>query len=180
MSDIVNIDLALPAPIRFKIGADTYTISGDISFRNGLRTNQLIMERQRLFDESQRAVGDAILARENGDNEEMEVRGAESQELLVKYEEAGDALLAHIEMLLKAHDSKQSAAKLSTATIDRMAGVIWSRAMGATDEQLERLGDKEEEVTGPPIKPNRSTRRNGSTASAKRTAAARQSGSRSR
>lgn len=180
MPDIVNIELAVPSPICFKIGEDSYTISGDISFRDGLATNRLLTRRQELWDASQRAFQAAQDAREAGDMAAMEKRAQEASDAVVAYETAGDELLEHIDRLLKAYDPKQSAEKFGTSVVDRIAGVIWSRAMGADDAVLEAMGDRDEDgaPSGPP--PKRSTSRNGSTASARPTAAARRNGSRSR
>jgi hypothetical protein len=179
MSDIVNIELALPSPIRIVIGEDTYTISGDVSFRDGLRTNQLLTARQDRWNDSQAAFVAAQVAREVGAPIDDVIALAEkASDAVIAYEEAGDELLAHLDRLLKAYDPKQSSEKLSTGVIDRIAGIVWSRAMGADDATLEAMGDKEENGAVPP--PNRSTRRNGSTASAKRTAAGRRNGSTSR
>lgn len=180
MPDIVNIELAVPSPIRFVIGEDTYTISGNISFRDGLQTNRLLTRRQECWDASQIAFRRANQAREEGvDIEHVSALADEASAAVVAFEEAGDELLHHVDRLLKDYDPKQSADRLSTNVIDRVAGIIWSRAMGADDETLEAMGDRDEGgQAGPP--PKRSTSRNGSTASARPTAAARRSGSKSR
>lgn len=180
MSDIVNIELAVPSPIRIAIGEDAYTISGYISFRDGLQTNRLLTERQRCWEVSQAIFREVQARRLEGASMEDVVKLAdEAANGVIAFEEAGDALLAHIDYLLKDYDPKQSSERLSAEVIDRMASIIWARAMGADDEALEAMGDREDgEQSGPP--PKRSTSRNGSTASARPTAAARRTGSRSR
>lgn len=184
--DIVNIKLALPPPIKFEIeGVGVRTISGRITMEEVLEIRQLDQDMEVAEAGMYAAANTANELRNSTDPNAMGEAIIAAQGAMIHFEDAVHALSDKLLMLFQQNHPEMDALPLDSNGARLLVAVLWRRAFGASRDDLEAMAKQmqnEDEGDGvPPTKPKaRPTSRNGSTASAKRTAAPRQGGSRSR
>jgi hypothetical protein len=189
--DVVNIHLVSPRPIQFDLGdGRLLRISGAISMRKGFECRRLINalgEAATDMELKSAAAGlmlEDLQAKGGGSEKEQAAlvkAGDDAEAAVTAYEQAGDDLIDNLAGLIKAHDPEQAIPDLNVDAAQRMTAVVWRRAMGATDAQLETAAPAlDDEVPPTNGSRKRSTSRPGSTPSVRPTAAPRPRGSRSR
>lgn len=185
--DIVNIKLALPPPIKLDIeGVGVRTISGRITMEEVLEIRQLDQDMEVAEAGMYAAANTANELRNSTDPNAMGDAIISAQAAMVDFENAVHALSDRLLGLFQQNHPEMDSLPLDSGGARLLVAVLWRRAFGASRDDLEAMAkamqnDDDEGDGAPPTKPKaRPTSRNGSTASAKRTAAPRQSGSRSR
>lgn len=184
--EIVNIKLALPPPIKFEIeGVGVRTISGLITMQEALEVRALDQDMEVAEAAMYVAANAAAELQTSTDSEAMGDAIASAQAAMIGFEDAVNALSAKLLSLFQQNHPEMDSLPIDSKNARLMVAVVWRRAFGASKEDLERMASamqgEDDEDGAPPTKPTPSrTSRNGSTASAKRTAAPRGSGSRSR
>lgn len=188
MSDTININLAIPTPITFKLGADEWRINGNISMRDALELRRLDAD----LDAKNAAMLDVVITAgrlaEDASMTPAKLTKIESDvnSGIVAFEDAVGALEGQILALFEAEGHDTTNLHLGHTAARQIAAVCWQRAFGATDEALAAMGAEDEvseEGNDPPTKrPSRarSTGQKSSSASAKRSAARPRGGSTSR
>lgn len=188
MSDTININLAIPTPIEFNLGAGgKWKINGNISMRDALQLRRLDAD----LDAKNAAMLDVVMTAgrlsEDGTLTGPKLAKLESDvdDAILAFEDAVGALEGRILSLFSAEGHDTSNLRLGHTAARQIAAVAWQRAFGATDEALAAMGaeDDKEEGNDPPTKrPSRarSTGQKSSSASAKRSAARPRGGSTSR
>lgn len=171
-NDIVNIPLARPKPISFDLGDGvTLTISGRISMGDALDVNNLVTELQVAETGMYARLGEVASAdAATADLSEIQASLADAAK---GFDDAVNALSEKQLELFRVNHPDLAELPYGADAALIIGQVIWRRAFGATDDELKRLGEAAQSEDGdPPTRPKppaRSTSRNGSTASAKRT-----------
>lgn len=183
--EIVNIRLALPPPIKFDIeGVGVRTITGRISMEDVLEIRALDQDMEVAEAAMYVAANAASELQLSKDAEAMGAAIIEAQGAIIAFQDAVRELSDRLLSLFQQNHPDMESLPLDAPEAKLMVAVLWRRAMGATKDDLEAMAkamqDTDEADGAPPTKPARPTSRNGSTASAKRTAAPRPGGSKSR
>lgn len=134
--DVVNIDVALPPDIVFKLGDEEFRLRGNLEA-------SVALELMRLVDDLDKAW------------ETEEVR-----DHLVAQQELNDYLLG----LFREKQPKLDHLPFDIRAAGKVAGVILARIMGIPDDRLQEIGDPTPAKTTPaqPRRSSPSTRRTGS------------------
>lgn len=170
MEDIVNIELAVPRPIRFNIGPYSRVVSGLTPFVKALEGLRLVEDMERTLVAQQQSAAELETARAAGSPDFEERRTA-----------AMAALDEHLETVRDLNDwcnslwQSEDAIDLDYPQMQEIVARIYLRAYGVVGD-APAAGDGD----GPPTNGNPSTSQRSSTRSARSTAAARRSGSRNR
>jgi len=138
MAGIVNIDAVLPPDIVFVVGGEKFAIRGDIAARHAFAIQRLNQAQE-------------------------DARTAEDVDaFLAAAAETHDYLLG----LFREKSPKLEQLPWDLAQMNRIAGIILARAMGASVESLESLGDPPTKVavakSPTASRPRASTRQTGS------------------
>jgi len=187
MSDTININLAIPTPITFKLGGDEWRINGNISMRDALELRRLDAD----LDAKNAAMLDVVLTAQRLSEDPANLTAAKMRKIesdvddaILAFESAVGALEGRILALFAEQGHDTTSLRLGHTAARQIAGVAWQRAFGATDEALAAMGaeDESEENDPPTKRPSRarSTGQKSSSASAKPSAARRRNGSTSR